>query len=56
MFSKIEAIVVDLPQPVAPVIKTIPFSKLANFSTVGGNPNCSLVGISYGIRRTVIAW
>ena len=54
IFSIIDAIVVDLPEPVAPVIKRMPELHSVNCWIEGGSINCSNVGMSYGISLIVI--
>jgi hypothetical protein len=46
-----EAIVVDLPDPVGPVINTRPRVRWAKSSTTSGSPRSSSLGIEYGMTR-----
>ena len=49
--SSSDAIVVDLPEPVGPVISTRPRGRWANFSIESGSPRSSSRGIEYGMTR-----
>ena len=47
----IDASVVDLPEPVGPVTRTIPRGFLAKPRMTGGRPSFSIGTVSLGIRR-----
>ena len=51
MWSIIAASVVDLPEPVVPVSRTIPRSSSASSLTTGGSASSSIVLILWGIAR-----
>jgi hypothetical protein len=49
------AIVLDLPEPVTPVTRTMPRSALAMSARTDGRPSCSNVGTAQGITRMTMA-
>ena len=49
MKSMIDARVVDLPEPVGPIVSTKPCGRRPHCSTIGGSPSSSSDGISKGI-------
>jgi hypothetical protein len=51
MWSIIDARVVDLPEPVVPVSRTIPRSSSASSRMTGGSWSSSIVRMSTGIAR-----
>jgi hypothetical protein len=51
----IAASVVDLPEPVGPVISTRPCGRVTRREVLSGRPICSGVGISSGITRNASA-
>ena len=55
ILSTKEANVVDLPEPVGPVIKTRPLGYSANLLTMGGIPNEAISAISFGISLSAAA-
>ena len=54
MWSIIAASVVDLPEPVVPVTRTIPRSSSASSRTTVGSASSSIVLIRWGIARQTI--
>ena len=46
--------VVDLPEPVGPVSRTMPFLSFAMSLSCTGSPSSATVGIAFGITRSTI--
>ncbi len=54
IFLRTAARVVDLPDPVGPVMSTMPLRSWAISLRWGGNPRSSIVGIRDGMTRSTI--